>query len=130
MKIKMALTLAAIAGALLGVAPASAAPVGTAAQSFKADAVGTPLVEQVSRRRHLRHYRAYNNYAYRSYRRSYRPYYSPYYSSYSSYYSPYRSYYSSYYSPYRSYYSPYYSSYSPYYYGYSRRPRFSISIGF
>ncbi len=123
MKIKMALTLAALAGALFSVTPASAAPVGAAGQSAKADKTTVGLVENVHSRwrRHHRH----QNYAYR-----YRPYrysyYQPYYSSYyRPYYSSYnRPYYSSYYSPY------YYGGYGGGYYGHHRRGGLSIQFGF
>lgn len=130
MKIKLALMLAAFTGSVLAMTPASAAPVGAAGQSAKADQIETGLVEQVRHRRWYRHTRHHyrHSYAYR-----YRP---RYYSSYS--YEPY------YYRPYsyRPYYAPYYSSYySPYSYGYSGyyggyygrhfgRPGISIRLGF
>ena len=100
MKIKMALTLVALAGSLLAVTTASAVPVGAAGESIKTGMVGERLVDQV----HYRHWRRHHNHQ-RYYAYRYRPYY------YSSYNRPY----------YRPYYAPYYSSYySPYYYGYSR----------
>jgi hypothetical protein len=124
MKFKMALTMVALAGALFAVTPASAAPVGAAGQSIKADAVADGLVEQVRHRRHYRSYRSYNRHAYRYRYRPYAYYSQPYYYR-RPYYSPY---YSSYYSPY------YYGGYGSYggygnYYG-RRRGGLSIQFGF
>lgn len=122
MKIKMALTLAALAGALFSVSPASAVPVGASGQSAKADVVSEVQTVGHRWRRHHRHH----NYAYRyrPYRYSYyQPYYSSYYRPYYSYYN--RPYYSSYYSPY------YYGGYGGGYYGrHHRRGGISIGIGF
>jgi hypothetical protein len=94
MKTKMMLVMAAMAGSLFAVVPASATPVGAAAQSVKTVSTNDAVLEQVHYRRYRHNHRSYRNYGYRNYGYSYRPY---------SYYS-----------------SPYY--YQPYYgYGYGRR---------
>ncbi len=109
----VALYAAVVAGSVLALAPATAAPLGAANRALEAQTGDQGLVEQVHKRRWHRHRHHHHRRYYYGYNRPY--YYRPYY------YRPY------YYRPYR-YYYPYYSYYGyPYYY---RRPGISIYLRF
>ena len=118
MRLTVAIAASALAGALLAVSPANAAPLGAAGAAAKTSGVTDAPVVNVGRkwRRGYRRGRRYRrSRSYRRYRYRYRPRYYAY--------RPY------YYRPY--YYRPYYSYYP--YYGYRRyyrRPRFGIYLGF
>ena len=103
MRIRLALPLIAIAGALVATAPASATSLGAAGLVTKAAEVSGQVAEQVHwRRRHWNNRRYARNWRWRHRHYAYRPYY----------YRPYN-------------YYPYYSSYYPYgYYPYYGRRRY------
>lgn len=96
MRIRLALPLMAIAGALMAVAPATATPLGAAGQLTKATEVNGKVVEEARHRRHWHHRRfarhhhwRHRYYAYRPYYYPYRPYNSYYYGGYPYGYYPY-----------------------------------------